>query len=509
MTESTMIEAGASFEMDMDEFIDHDPSFGGGGEKRFLTQWKDKKEERSIDIWIHPRSKIHGFYAHSWHRTYKSKDGVKIGLYRFNSMESEEREPDPRNPGKFRSVWRKNLLGDDGRFLHPSETCPFGRTLNWVADQIADEKIDWCDEIFRFQGDGKDKRIVYAGGFTGLFDSRGVTEEQFDEIYEKTGITKRDVFQHVSVAKLQFLFQVIREQAVDEGTKIMIESNAVSRALKTCVKNMKLRAAKEAARKADRQGLKKEEKARLELEAMNAVDPLRSSPICFSLINRPTEKEPSKKYDVLSCDYDVTEELKAQFDKDPPDVSDVYGLSNVAELRRNFEEHWSHAKVVPPWDDIFAPSFEKLAGTKYVELPSDFNYGANAAAVDDEPDSKPAPRASGGTVVETSGSTRRERVKDESKPETKPEAPKSAAPAQQPPPADAPLAGGDTLPDGVEMLACDNPACKKPMRSDALLCPHCGAEYAEVEEDGELVTKLVKIPEPKQTVRRAARRAAT
>ena len=39
MTESTMIEAGSSFQMDMDEFIDHDPSFGGGGEKRFLAAW--------------------------------------------------------------------------------------------------------------------------------------------------------------------------------------------------------------------------------------------------------------------------------------------------------------------------------------------------------------------------------------------------------------------------------------------------------------------------------------
>lgn len=321
-----------------ESFLGHSGSTSAGG---FLKNWKDEGE---VELVLHPRGSIAALWAHRWSRIDKDKeDKLKIFPMRFNSMETEA------------VLKRQHFRNSDGSREVPPVVCPFSLTLEWVREMIEDGKIDWTDEIFKFETP-KDDLIIHAGGFTGLFQKNNLSEAQYDEL-KKARISRKEAYKENGGCKLNYVFVVVQYALPDEGAMIAMEGKALGQKMQ----------------KAIRDETRKWEKSKTPKKG----DPF-AEPYAFRWSYDENE-EFDKAYDVIAIPTEsmpITPELQAVFDEDPPSLDKIVEPSNVALLRSSFEQHWCH-RITPPWDDLFRAAEQRVKGTSAAELPTDFNYGAN------------------------------------------------------------------------------------------------------------------------------------
>lgn len=153
---------------------------------------------------------------------------------------------------------------------------------------------------------------------------------------------------------------------------------------------------------------------------------------------------------------ELTDEVRRIMDEPPPDVSYLTEPSDLAAHRLSLEHH---ALIDMPFDEFFAPAEEKFGPIQ----------GAVEDDIGDDQQEDDFPESWGGSA-KPSGEA------------------KGAAKAEAP---------------TEDLVACDK--CGKGMPEDAMVCPHCGAEYEEVTEDnGEVVIKLK--PEKPLMRRRGSRK---
>jgi len=340
----------SSREMDMDEWLTHSGSSGGAG---YLKNWK---KDGQVDIWLHPATGMAALWAHGFARVVRMKDEktndyvLKVRRIRFNSYERE-------------SVLRKQRFrNNDGTREYPPEVCPFSLTLEWVREQIADRKIGWCDPIFRFEAGGDDDQVIHAGGFTGIFGKKDMTEAEKREL-RRAGIRRDEAFMENSTARLQYVFRVVQNDEPGDGCVIAIESQTLGDKMKKLINDR-------------REDLGKDE-----------GDP-RKHPVCFRWRYDESE-EFSNKYDAkVITSIKLSDEIKRVFDAEPPAIDELIGPSNVAVLRQLFETHWCHETVDPPWAELFEPitKFLKKENPSLLDLPESFDHGANASDNDEDDD---------------------------------------------------------------------------------------------------------------------------
>lgn len=397
-------------------FLGHSSTAGSAG---FLKNWK---EDGQLDVVLHPRGQIAALWSHRWHRVVRDKESGKerLTMMRFNSMESE------------RTLTRQHFRGEDGSREYPPEVCPFSKTLEWVREAVENGDIDWTDEIFEFKSDGDDITIQ-AGGFTGLFQKNDLDDEQLGEL-KKAKVRRDEAYKQNCTARLNYVFCVVQYEVPEDGCVIAMEGKALGQKMQKAIRD----------ERAKWEGTKTPEKG----------DPFKK-PFVFRW-KYDSEEKFDRAYDVIAMpneSLEITAELQAVFDEEPPSIEKLVEQSNVALLRQSFEEHWVH-EVVPPWDDIFGDAEERVKGTPAGELPEDFNHGAADRSRVDTSGKKPS-------VV---GMKTKKQVEREEKQEAPP-----------PPPADE------------EEFECDN--CQAPMKATELTCKKCGTEY---DSSGNIVKK----PEP-------------
>lgn len=422
----------------VENFLGHSTSAGSAG---FLKNWKD---DGQINIVLHPRGKIAIIWAHRWFRIAKEKDTEKTRLFpmRFNSMEKEA------------ILKRQHFRNDDGTREFPPEVCPFSLLLEWVREQIEEDRINWIDEIFRIESDKEDVDIR-AGGFTGLFQSKKLTDDQLAEL-KKAKIKVGEAFKENGGAKANYVFCVVQYNEPDDGCLIAMEGKALGLKMQKAIH--------------DEQTKWKSSKT-----------PEKGNPFVNPFVFQwkyDDDKNFDDAYDVVAIPTDsmpITAELQLVFDDEPPDLKPIVDPSNVAILRASFEEHWCH-EVVPPWDEIFTAAEERVKGTPAAELPEDFKYGGNA-------DSKRNTDAPDRSRVDTSG-----------------KAPTMVGGVK------TKIAQEKEVAAQAEPIACD--VCHKEMAETEFTCPHCGAKYDP--QTGMLLPKEEPPKEePKEEPKRTRSRSET
>ena len=347
-------------ELDIDDFVDHSGSVAGGG---FLKKWRDDGE---IDVWLHPKANIYALWSNSFTRVVVDRESGNTMLrgYRFQSMETE-------------TILKKQRFREaDGSREYPPVVCPFGKVLEWVHEQVRNEKMGLTDTIFKFEADGKDdegeEREIHAGGFTDQIQRQAKATMDKDEkkvfrrALKEADIRLDEVFMENGTARLQYVFRLVQNSQPSEGTLIGIESQALGDRMKSAIKKMRM-------------------------DVGDKGNP-KLHPYAFRW-NYDANKDFDKKYEVTPMtSLELTSAIQEQFDEEPPSIAELTAISNVAELRLAFEEHWCH-DIVPPWSELFAAGEEKVKGTSAAVLPSkeegdeeeeaedsstDFNHGANA-----------------------------------------------------------------------------------------------------------------------------------
>lgn len=322
-------------------FLGHSSSTSSGG---FLDSWKDDGE---IDIVLHPEAPIAAVWLHRWYRIDNDKEGKpKIFPNRFNSMEDEK------------LLKKQHFRHNDGTREYPPKLCPFSLLLEWVREAVEENDIDWRDEIFRFETPRETTKIL-AGGFTGLFQSDKLEDEQLKELSD-AGIARNLAFKQNARCSLSYVFCVVNYAAPEEGCVIAMEGKALGDKMK----------------KAIRDETRKWEKS---------ATPSKGDPFASPYVFRWTYDEKQNfddKFDVVAMPAEampIPPDVQEVLDDDPPDIEKLIEPSNVALLRASFEEHWVH-KIVPPWDDLFAKAEAAVKGTPAGEEPTSFNHGASAKA---------------------------------------------------------------------------------------------------------------------------------
>lgn len=418
-------------ELSVDDFLHEDFKSGGGG--WFLDDWTEKEKDTHVDVWLNPKTPVLKFYRYEFPYVGKGKDDAPVIRYmKFNSMEP---------PAKMRGQYARR---EDGTRENPATVCPFGRFIDWLCEEMSyeDSKIKEYDTIFEVgvgkRNDDKTLRQFFAGGVLGEFDGDRLSKEKIAEIYDRTGVRNKDAFRQKLFAQQKYLFQVVPN---DEPGKTLfaIQSMSLTKKFQGCVASLK-----------EKYGDK--------------GDPT-VVPRCFRWKHLPSKPNNNDKYDCIDLpSAELTDDIKASFEV-TGDAKKVVGQSNVAQLKKAMMDAWCHKRddkrltgdqtVTPPWDDIFAPAYEKLAGTEFVQLPEEFDFGANKGG--DEP-AKGRPDS-----VETSGGTTR-RTRG-AKPEPVKEEPKSEPKTEGRPKATA------------DQFGCD--VCDHVIGETELVCPTCGAEFED------------------------------
>ncbi len=435
--------ASASKGMGMDAFLDH----GEGGGAKFL-QINFKKEDE-YNVWLHPRSEIFVLWRVVWRSM--SDDGEKIRLWRWNSMEDEH------------FLDKQRFTNDDGTFQHSPKVDPFALLLEWVGTQVVAGNIDWCDEIFKWEPSDADDVSIHAGGFTGMFQKRDLDKEKRQEM-RKAGVRQDMAFMEDARAQEETVLCVIDNDNPGNGPQIASIKRGLAKALRQKVKDRR------------KEFSKTPEKA----------DPFKT-PVCFSF-EKDDSGEGFPKYSVTALSEDVaplTDEIKAAFELDPPDTSKMQEQSNVAQLRKSFEEHWCH-EATPPWDEIFKEAEEAVKGT--------------AAAREPEP-SKSAPRASAKNEDDEEEEKPKKAPKEEKK-SVKP-APKVVEPEEteeedeESEEEETEEASGEEA--GAVCESCDGELGAELFANGAkeITCPHCGAGYDLDPDTEEWVLRKKKEEKPK------------
>ena len=399
--------------MDVDAFINHRTRDGGGGGAGIL-KWKDPKESRTVDVWLHRKAPFTAVWSHGFPRIAEyQKDGRDIREVRPGSIVCVESEEVLRRQG-FRD------RDTDERETAPT-ICPMCLLAEHVRALVRDGAIKVTDVLFRVSPDesSRDVQLIHAGGFYGGFKEDKLTDEEMEALREAR-ISLRDAWRETGVARCNYVFVVVDAEDTAEGVQIAREPGLLGDKMKEAIAN-------EIERRKDR------------------GYPIKN-PYPFRWKNVPSEKVIHKRYAVNVLEEEASEELLQLItETDVPDLSRFTDPPNYRTLRAQLEQY---CQFELDWNSIFAPIESKL---------DDSGFYASAAKPKATTASKPKPAAKPEPKQETKPAeapvttTRRKLSKPE--PEPEPESEQTAA----------------------NMIPCDE--CQEPMAEDQELCGKCGAKY--------------------------------
>ncbi len=407
--------------MSMDEFADHEAS-GRGGKTEFLS-WKDEGDDGDgeVNLWLVDDPLV--LWRNEWHRIarYEDKDKKQVEkVYRMTWNCMEESEALLRAIKK-QAYWLDGDREEESR--HLAEVDPFLKMLEWLRGEVMADRIDWLDEVFKWESrDGDDVSLTPAqilGIIPKPEDEDEVLEEKDLQRIKKLKLKLADARKAKNTLQCKYGFLVANHDKPERGVLMAVEAETIGNKIKQIYKHRKTRF------KGD------SEKAAIVRR------------LCLQW-QFHAKKSFSDMYEVVTLDDEKAspeiEALFAKYDEEPTDVSRIAGQGNVAELEANFKETWC-GPVDPPWKEFFEKAYAAVKGTGKDKLPEDrggdtsFNHGANEKSSKKSADVLDrAQAASSATKV------------------------------------------GEAQPDEPTV---DCEACGKPMPETAMVCPHCKAGYAE------------------------------
>lgn len=340
--------------MTLDDFL------GDTGRKgSFLTGWK---KGGSVVVFLHPRARIYKRYQHQFHyvEAVEDKETRKVRrvvrFMRFGCWEGEV-------------VWGTRRDRDTGLLEVEPKLCSMDR-LKEALIRLPEKKLAGDAVVFRMRGvnfDDEEVVVKYTKGFlTGEFKPTKTSWKQTLDL------------------KQSWLLSAIPATKPEGGCKIMEETDSVGQALRRAIKE------------------------RIDSKGDEDGNPF-VRPVAWKL-SYDEDASPKDKYTVHSQEkVPVTDEVKAQFAADPPDLSPYVKRGDATLLKTYMLTYATdEAKAVIDFDVIFAPSIaagEKERGGEDAEP----RRQQRREAVEDEPERKAAP-------AEASGGRRRKKAEPEPEP---------------------------------------------------------------------------------------------
>jgi hypothetical protein len=299
--------------MSLDEFLGHKTGSNRGA---FLANWK-KRPEHSVNVWLHKSAPFQVLWRHNMSRVVQLRDGGGTDVWGANWVCWEDE-----------AILKDQFKRDEGDRVSPPRRCPICKMLEWIYQEIREDRLGWTQEVFHFEGDNTDHNITYhAGGLVGLFGSKNLSDEQKRDL-RKARIFQKDSWKEVAWAKANYLFCVVEHEKPSDGVQVTIEPSLLGDRLKAVIRHA------------------------LKGKGQEKGDP-RLHPYAFEFSFHPDEQEFGKKYDCCLLEKEVaplTEEINKLISSDPPDTDNLTRDFDADAVRMELEEH---ACIEIPFDDFF------------------------------------------------------------------------------------------------------------------------------------------------------------
>ena len=303
----------------LDEFLGH--STRGGGSGAFLKNWKKDGE---IEVWLHRTAPVYPLWAHGWHEVVEVEDrdsGEKVMKVFNRRFVCHERE----------LVLKKQRFREaDGTREYPPEVCPACLLIEHVYQAIQNNKMDWTDTVFSFQGDDDQFNIeVLAGGLCGFFQKDDLSKQQQAEL-RKAGVRRDEAFKQNMLARCQYVLSVVDAGDPSEGVQTALEATSLGDKLKLAIKH-------EVKRRKERGNPAKH-------------------PYPFAL-SYDENKQFAERYDVVALETEPSDEILRLISGDAPDLTELVTPSNCMSFRSQVEAHLVEGSPLRgALDEIFAPA---------------------------------------------------------------------------------------------------------------------------------------------------------
>lgn len=313
----------AGREMDVDDFLGHRSRDRSSNVLLRSSEWK---KEGKIDLWLHTGTKIASVWRHSFWRVVEREDKEtkrKEKVVVFSPWNCHEDEQTLKRQYKRRT---------DGTRVVPPERCPFDKLAEEVRGMVKRGELRWTDPVLKFEGDDKSQSVlVRAGDFWNAFGSKDLDQDEIGQL-RRAGVDRRNAWKTALLAKCSYLFVAVDDTDLAAGARILIEGEALGRAMQKAISE------------------KMEEAFELH------KDKLLGNPFKNPYLFRWTyddAKDFADKYGAKAFMKKPSDEVLAIIrDAEPPDTSDELAFGDVDELRALLE---THAVVKLPLDACFPP----------------------------------------------------------------------------------------------------------------------------------------------------------
>lgn len=335
-------------------------------------------------------------------------------------------------------VKKQYKTGDDGHRTTPPHSCPMCRMLDFVRAAVADGRLSPLDPVFEFRGSDDDEAIVLtAGGLYGGFPKK---KADFADD-EEDGITWKQFRAAGLSLQGDDAGAVWKQQAMAKLSYVfaVVDNKDVSRGVQIATEGALL-------------GDKVKEVMAARKERLGVEEgSFAKNPCAIRWFHRPDEDEFNKKYAATDIGHNklpYTEEIQELITENGQDaiarVNAQAQPGDVVQLRMLMEKY---AVVDLPFDEFFE-------GHDTTEKPKDSKDKGSKRSRDEDDDEDEKPKA-----------------KTPPKTTTKPK-------AKSEPEFDC----GD---------------CGKPISADDKVCPHCGADCSEDEDEVDFPPKEEPKTKPK------------
>lgn len=454
--------ATSSAGIGLDDFLSYGErkSSGGGGGGNFLDKWRDMdKKEGEVDVWLHTKARIHPSFTHPFiYEDVEEKGGESKKVLRFPRFIS----PDPKDVHQEQHFRDKST----GRLKRYPNRDPFLLLREWIryhvlAGNIAKDTpvFEWVD--YREQN----TPIIWHAGHLSRTEERG-----------------KLTFGHSLDTKEEFLFTVVKNPYDKNGNPL---DNAV-------VKPVLARESKSLGDKVSA-AIKKQKESLGDHDGNPMV-----TPYLFRWKYKGKEANFNNQYDAFpvmkygnGADLIADDEVwNAITEMEPPDALPFveFKEEHLVKMRTAMQEAM---QIALPLDLIFSPNVKDrmavldgagLQGGTIRRATTQAQGGAQPPArTGAARPSTTAPQRTVASGAAQAGGTAVRRTVGGAQPAAQAQgntaAPNTAQPAgrvrraivQAPPP--------PPPPPEEEMVPCDNPECRKPMKPTDTTCKGCGAVY--------------------------------
>lgn len=397
-----MSEVSDALELGFDEFL----TFEGQGARNTYLKWR---KDKVVDVWLSCLVLPARLWRHPTPKVVEQRSGENAGRTtlwsgNYNCLEDEK-------PVLLSQNMRNKLTG---RRDYPPCVCPDCLFNEYIFGEVQSGRMHWLQPVLQFESDDE-TRIIRAGGLWNMYGSRKLTDAQKGEM-RKHKVNPMEAWREDNKAKLAWLFVVARNDKLEDGLQIAVESNLL--------------------------GQKVIDQLKKEVEKRGPQDgnPLKNPYPLRWKYNDTQGIQFDKRYDCVAAPHGInlTDEIEYLIrETEPPNLDVFKRKPNLEELRTSLES----AAMVDgiPWDDLFGPAYdlyekngwpigaqEESAPEEVVEEPAPPPPAPRVARRPPEVSTAPAPRAA----------TRPAAAPRAAAPATRPAASRpAAAPAAKPAPA--------------------------------------------------------------------------